>query len=104
VESKQCSLLTAVFGEFRTEKTQLCHTLCVSTQLPLSRGAVEGNAVYIDSEGTFQPERIATIAEWFGIDPNQALDNLLYARAFTHEQQIGSFKRRLCKCLKINTN
>ena len=29
--------ITEVFGEFRTGKTQLSHTLCVTTQLPGSR-------------------------------------------------------------------
>ncbi len=27
--------ITEVFGEFRTGKTQLSHTLCVTSQLPL---------------------------------------------------------------------
>ncbi len=27
--------LTEVFGEFRTGKTQLCHTLCVTCQMPV---------------------------------------------------------------------
>ena len=30
--------LTEVFGEFRTGKTQLCHTLCVIAQRPLDQG------------------------------------------------------------------
>lgn len=34
--------LTEVFGEFRTGKTQLCHTLCVSCQMPISEGGAEG--------------------------------------------------------------
>ena len=29
--------LTEIFGEFRTGKTQLCHTLCVTAQLPLDQ-------------------------------------------------------------------
>lgn len=80
--------ITEVFGEFRTGKTQLCHTLCVTTQLPTSSGGGQGKVVYIDTEGTFRPERIPTIAERFGLDPEGVLDNILYARAFTHEQQM----------------
>ncbi|KAL7549019.1 hypothetical protein ACHAWF_012286 [Thalassiosira exigua] len=34
--------LTEVFGEFRTGKTQLCHTLCVTCQMPVSEGGAEG--------------------------------------------------------------
>lgn len=33
-----------------TGKTQLCHTLCVTTQLPLDMGGGEGKVAYIDTE------------------------------------------------------
>ena len=55
--------LTELFGEFRTGKTQLCHTLCVTCQLPISSGGGQGRALYIDTEGTFRPERLVQIAE-----------------------------------------
>jgi meiotic recombination protein DMC1 len=80
--------ITEVFGEFRTGKTQLCHTLCVTSQLPVSQGGGSGKVIYIDTEGTFRPERIAPIAARFGLDGTEVLDNILYARAFTHEQQM----------------
>jgi meiotic recombination protein DMC1 len=38
-------------GEFRTGKTQLCHTLCVTTQLPLNMNGGNGKVAYIDTEG-----------------------------------------------------
>lgn len=60
--------LTEVFGEFRTGKTQLCHTLCVACQLPLDAGGGEGKAMYIDTEGTFRPHRLTAIAERFGLN------------------------------------
>lgn len=44
--------ITEAFGEFRTGKTQLCHTLCVTAQLPLSMGGANGKVAYIDTEGT----------------------------------------------------
>ncbi|KAK7523175.1 RecA protein [Phyllosticta citriasiana] len=40
-----------------------------------------------DTEGTFRPERIAQIAERFGVDPDQTLDNIIYARAVNSEHQ-----------------
>lgn len=43
--------LTEVFGEFRTGKTQLCHTLCVTAQRPLDQGGAEGRVIYVDTEG-----------------------------------------------------
>ena len=54
--------ITELFGEFRTGKTQLCHTLCVTCQMPRNQGGGEGKAMYIDCEGTFRPERLIPIA------------------------------------------
>lgn len=79
--------LTELFGEFRTGKTQLCHTLCVTCQLPVERGGGEGKALYIDTEGTFRPERLKPIAQRFGLDEEQVMDNVIYARAFNSDHQ-----------------
>jgi len=82
--------ITEMFGEFRCGKTQLCHTLCVTCQLPQSQGGGEGKAMYIDTEGTFRPERCRAIAERFGLDPDDVLDNIAFARAYNsdHQQQL----------------
>ena len=60
--------ITELFGEFRTGKTQLCHTLCVTCQLPMDQGGGEGKAMYIDTEGTFRPQRLVEIAERYGLN------------------------------------
>lgn len=80
--------ITELFGEFRTGKTQLCHTLAVTCQMSVEQGGAEGKALYIDSEGTFRPERCKAIAERFGLDPNSALDNVSFARAFNSDHQM----------------
>ncbi|PWZ21264.1 Meiotic recombination protein DMC1 [Zea mays] len=109
--------ITEAFGEFRSGKTQLAHTLCVSTQLPIHMHGGNGKVAYIDTEGTLylwelfvklilkslylflsspncflnevfsRPERIVPIAERFGMDANAVLDNIIYARAYTYEHQ-----------------
>jgi len=84
--------ITELFGEFRTGKTQLCHTLCVTCQMPLTEGGAEGKAIYIDTEGTFRPKRLQEIAERFGLDPNVALENVAYARAHNSEHQMELLK------------
>nr|XP_025620236.1 meiotic recombination protein DMC1 homolog [Arachis hypogaea] len=83
----ETSSITEAFGEFRSGKTQLAHTLCVSTQLPTSMRGGNGKVAYIDTEGTFRPDRIVPIAERFGMDPAAVLDNIIYARAYTYEHQ-----------------
>ena len=80
--------LTEIFGEFRTGKTQLCHTLCVMCQRPLDQGGAEGRAVYVDTEGTFRPQKLVAIAERFGMNPEEVLDNVICARAHNSEQQL----------------
>ncbi|KAK7507228.1 hypothetical protein BaRGS_00001163 [Batillaria attramentaria] len=52
--------ITEVFGEFRTGKTQLSHTLC---------------------------DRLRNMADRFNLDQSAVLDNVLYARAYTSEHQ-----------------
>ena len=79
--------ITELFGEFRTGKTQICHTLCVTCQLPKKDGGGEGKAIYIDTEGTFRPEKLASIAERFGLDPKEAIENVFYARTYNSDHQ-----------------
>ena len=49
--------ITEAFGEFRTGKTQLSHTLAVTTQMPGANNYSGGKVVYIDTENTFRPDR-----------------------------------------------
>ncbi|CAI9630309.1 unnamed protein product [Alternaria burnsii] len=84
----QTMSISEVFGEFRCGKTQLSHTMSVIAQLPRDMGGAEGKVAYIDTEGTFRPERIAQIAERFGVDPETAQDNITYARAVNSEHQM----------------
>ncbi|XP_061665405.1 meiotic recombination protein DMC1/LIM15 homolog isoform X3 [Syngnathoides biaculeatus] len=80
--------ITEAFGEFRTGKTQLSHTLCVTTQLPGEDGYSGGKVIFIDTENTFRPDRLRDIAERFNLDHDAVLDNVLYARAYTSEHQM----------------
>ncbi|KAI9254156.1 Rad51-domain-containing protein [Helicostylum pulchrum] len=84
----QTMSLTEAFGEYRTGKTQLAHTLCVQVQLPAEEGGANSKAAYIDTEGTFRPDRIACIADRFGVDPDVVLDNIVVARAWNSDQQM----------------
>eukprot|EP01027_Heterolobosea_sp_BB2_P011691 GEZU01017007.1.p1 GENE.GEZU01017007.1~~GEZU01017007.1.p1 ORF type:complete len:347 (-),score=113.93 GEZU01017007.1:612-1652(-) len=79
--------ITEIFGEFRTGKTQICLTLCVTCQLPIEQGGGEGKALYIDTEGTFRPERLLAIAERYGLNGQDVLDNVAYARAHNSDHQ-----------------
>ncbi|XP_047741561.1 DNA repair protein RAD51 homolog 1 [Hyalella azteca] len=79
--------ITEIFGEFRTGKTQLCHTLAVTCQLPLEMGGGEGKCLYVDTEGTFRPERLLATSERYGLNGADVLDNVAYARAYNSDHQ-----------------
>lgn len=84
--------ITELFGEFRTGKTQLAHTLCVTSQLAFETKGGQGKVIYMDTEGNFRPERIEAIATRFGLDSEQTLENVIVARVFSHEEQMETVK------------
>ncbi len=80
--------ITEIYGPYGSGKTQFAHQMAVTVQLPPERGGLGRSALFIDTEGTFRPERIVQIAERFGLDPEETLKNILYARAFTSDHQM----------------
>ncbi|MFW9772144.1 MAG: DNA repair and recombination protein RadA [Candidatus Heimdallarchaeota archaeon] len=80
--------VTELYGEYRTGKTQIAHQLCVNVQLPYEEGGIGGNALYIDSEGTFRPERIVQMASAKDLDYNKILRNITYGRAYNSDHQV----------------
>jgi len=57
------SEVTEVVGVPGVGKTQLAIQLCVDASIPKPHGGVEGESVYIDSEGSFAPERCYDMAQ-----------------------------------------
>ncbi|EPQ67011.1 Bgt-3084 [Blumeria graminis f. sp. tritici] len=80
--------VTEIFGEFRTGKSQICHTLAVTCQLPFDMGGGEGKCLYIDTEGTFRPVRLLAVANRYGLSGEEVLDNVAYARAYNSDHQL----------------
>merc|ERR1711939_452730 len=80
--------ITEIFGEFRTGKSQICHTLAVTCQLPFDMGGGEGKCLYIDTEGTFRPVRLLAVANRYGLSGEEVLDNVAYARAYNSDHQL----------------
>jgi len=79
--------LTEVYGEFGCGKTQFCHTMCVMVQKPKEEGGLDGGVLYIDTENTFRPERIVSIAKVHEMDPEKVLDRIIVARAYNSAHQ-----------------
>ena len=45
--------------------------------------------MYIDTEGTFRPVRLLAVAERFGLNGEEVLDNVAYARAYNADHQMS---------------
>jgi DNA repair protein RadA len=80
--------ITEAYGAFGSGKSQLGFTLAVRTQLPVELGGAGGKAVFVDTEGTFRPERIRQIANGMQLNPENVLKNIFVARAFNSDHQI----------------
>jgi len=79
--------MTEFIGEYGVGKTQICLMLSVMAQLPVEKGGLNGNVVYLDTEGTFIPERIFEISNAIGVDPHKALEKIFLARAYNSSHQ-----------------
>ena len=79
--------VTEIYGEYGTGKTQLCHTLSVLVQQSRSQGGLNGKAIYVDSENTFRPERIVSIANARNLNPYKSLENIIVAKAYNSAHQ-----------------
>jgi DNA repair protein RadA len=74
--------VTEFYGEFGSGKSQICHTLCAMARQPISNGGIDGGVIYIDTEGTFRPERLQQIAESRGFIPLEVLKNVTTCKVY----------------------
>jgi len=81
--------VTEFFGEYGSGKSQIAHQLCVNVQL-------DGNgkkAVFVDTEGTFRPERIIQMARKVSENPKRLLEGILVVRIYDTDQQVLAVRR-----------
>lgn len=74
--------ITEFYGEFGSGKSQICHTLCVTSQLPPVEGGLGGGVILIDTEGTFRPERVDQIARSRGLNSEEVLKKIAICKAY----------------------
>ena len=80
--------ITEAYGQYGSGKSQIAHALSVRAQLPQEQGGASGVTVFIDTEGTFRPERIVQMATALKLDPKEVLKNIKVARAFNSDHQM----------------
>ena len=74
--------MTEFYGEFGSGKSQICHTLCVTAKQPIEEGGLNSGVIYVDTEGTFRPERVEQIARSRGFDPTEILKNVAICKVY----------------------
>lgn len=55
--------------------------------MPVDQSGGEGKCLYVDTEGTFRPERLVAIAEKYKLSKSDVLNNVAYARAYNSDHQ-----------------
>ncbi|MFZ0554560.1 MAG: DNA repair and recombination protein RadA [Nitrososphaeraceae archaeon] len=74
--------VTEFYGEFGSGKSQICHTLCAMATRPITEKGLHGNVIYIDTEGTFRPERLQQIAVTRGFDALEILKSTTLCKVY----------------------
>ena len=74
--------VTEFYGEFGSGKSQICHTLCAIATQHTGSGGLDGGIIYIDTEGTFRPERLEQIARARGLDHRQVLRSVSVCKIY----------------------
>jgi len=75
--------VTEIAGEFGSGKSQLCHTVCVTANLPIQKKGLGGNVIFIDTENTFRPERVNQISEALGVlNPDEILEKIFVCKTY----------------------
>jgi DNA repair protein RadA len=80
--------ITECYGKFSSGKSQVGFQLSVNVQKPVEQGGLGGNVLFVDTESTFRPERIAQLAESSGMTPDDVLKNIMVAKAVNSDHQM----------------
>lgn len=80
--------ITEAYARFSSGKSQLGFQLSVNVQKPLEQGGLGKGVIFVDTEHTFRPDRIAQLAEAQGMDVQEVLRNIHVARAENSDHQI----------------
>jgi DNA repair protein RAD51 len=90
------------YGPARTGKSQWCHQLAVTAQLPTEEGALCGRVLWLDTESSFKPLVLRAIALRFGLDPSEALDSVRVQTVVDIPHMEETFDTILPLCAKEN--
>ncbi len=68
--------IVELYGAARSGKSQWCHQLAVTAQLPQERGGLETNVLWLDTEDSFRSLTLRANAIRMGLDPEKVLSKV----------------------------
>ena len=94
--------ITEFIGEFGTGKSQICMQLSITAQLSHAQGGLESKVLFIDTEGTFAPQRVVQMAQAIQVDPEKILEGIIYGRVYNSEHQVLAVDKAFKICQDAN--
>ncbi|MFP4117902.1 MAG: DNA repair and recombination protein RadB [Candidatus Woesearchaeota archaeon] len=83
----ESDVITTIYGPAGSGKSNFCIMMAADV---ISRGK---KVLYIDTDGSFSPERLKQIAEGKGLDYKEMLDSMLFYKPVTFQEQKGVFDK-----------
>lgn len=80
--------ITEAYGSNASGKTQLSLQLAVNVQKSEEDGGLGRSCLFIDNEKTFRPERVKQIVEGTDMDPDEVLNGIHVAQAYSSDHQM----------------
>lgn len=96
--------VTEFYGIYGCGKTQICHTAAVMSQLTKEQGGLEGEVIWIDTEGTFRPERIRDIVIERELVPLQERKLKSSPKIPVNEDDVNAFLDRITVATATNAS
>src|ERR671910_73109 len=87
--------LTEIAGEFGSGKSQLCYTLCVTTNMQNKDFGI----IFVDTENSFRAERIHQIAESRGLDAEEIMKKIHVCKIY-YSAHLEAVIRSLAKYIE----
>ncbi|HEY7078842.1 MAG TPA: ATPase domain-containing protein [Nitrososphaeraceae archaeon] len=92
----ETNAITEFFGASGTGKTQICHTLAVMA----ATIDLQNNVIFVDTQGTFRPERLVSIADARDFNSDRILSKIFCINALTSHHQELTIDRTLSNVKK----
>lgn len=79
-----------------------CHEFAIDAQQPIEQGGLDGNVAWVDTEGTFRPERILEMCQNRGLDGETILKGIYHGLARSTDEQKDLIQQLYSLCPENN--